>query len=84
MRIGVGTVECRDTVTVTTQKDVRRVALASAIGTTIEWYDFFIYGTAAAVVFGRHSFPRYRRWRAAWRRSRRSRSDSSRGPSAAS
>ena len=30
----------------------RRVAVASAIGTTIEWYDFFIYGTAAAVVFG--------------------------------
>ena len=30
--------------------DARRVAIASAIGTTIEWYDFFIYGTAAAVV----------------------------------
>ena len=36
----------------------RRVALASAIGTTIEWYDFFIYGTAAAVVFGPQFFPR--------------------------
>jgi metabolite-proton symporter len=37
--------------------DPRRVAVASAIGTTIEWYDFFIYGTAAAVVFGPQFFP---------------------------
>ena len=37
--------------------NARRVALASAIGTTIEWYDFFIYGTAAAVVFGPQFFP---------------------------
>ncbi|MEP7304409.1 MAG: MFS transporter [Acidobacteriota bacterium] len=35
----------------------RRVAFASAIGTTIEWYDFFIYGTAAAVVFAPQFFP---------------------------
>jgi MFS family permease len=33
------------------------VAVASAVGTTIEWYDFFIYGTAAAVVFGPQFFP---------------------------
>jgi MFS family permease len=37
--------------------EARRVALASAIGTTIEWYDFFIYGTAAAVVFAPQFFP---------------------------
>ena len=30
--------------------EIRKVAFASAIGTTIEWYDFFIYGTAAALV----------------------------------
>jgi MFS family permease len=35
----------------------RRVAIASAVGTTIEWYDFFIYGTAAATVFGPRFFP---------------------------
>jgi len=34
-----------------------RVAIASAIGTTIEWYDFFIYGTAAATVFAPRFFP---------------------------
>jgi metabolite-proton symporter len=38
-------------------RNVRRVAAASAIGTTIEWYDFFIYGTAAATVFGPRFFP---------------------------
>jgi metabolite-proton symporter len=35
---------------------IRRVALASAIGTTIEWYDYFIYSTAAALVFGSQFF----------------------------
>src|ERR1700712_3003321 len=29
----------------------RRVAMASAVGATIEWYDFFLYGTAAGLVF---------------------------------
>src|SRR5947207_5130019 len=36
---------------------IRSVVLASFIGTTIEWYDFFLYGTAAALVFNRLFFP---------------------------
>jgi len=36
---------------------LRRVVLASFIGTAIEWYDFFLYGTAAALVFNRLFFP---------------------------
>ncbi|HLU54145.1 MAG TPA: MFS transporter [Pseudonocardia sp.] len=34
----------------------RRVAMATMIGTTIEWYDFFIYGTAAGLVFSQLFF----------------------------
>ncbi|WP_423847336.1 MFS transporter [Aeromicrobium sp.] len=36
---------------------VRRVIVASLIGTSLEWYDFFIYGTAAALVFNKIFFP---------------------------
>jgi MFS transporter, MHS family, shikimate and dehydroshikimate transport protein len=39
-------------------RDVKKVAFASFIGTTIEWYDFFLYGTAAALVFGDLFFPK--------------------------
>lgn len=34
----------------------RRVALAAAVGATIEWYDFFLYGTAAGLVFDKLYF----------------------------
>ncbi len=39
------------------KNSVRKVVLASFVGTTIEWFDFFIYGTAAALVFGELFFP---------------------------
>ena len=42
------------------------IAFAGAIGTIIEWYDFFIYGTAAALVFNKSSFPTLIRRSAAW------------------
>jgi MFS family permease len=34
-------------------------AFASMVGTTIEWYDFFLYGTAAALIFNRLFFPNF-------------------------
>ncbi|MED3652326.1 MFS transporter [Heyndrickxia sporothermodurans] len=40
-------------------KEHRKVALASFIGTTIEWYDFYLYGTAAALVFPALFFPNF-------------------------
>jgi len=36
-----------------------KVAFASLIGTSIEWYDYFLYGTAAALVFNKLFFPSY-------------------------
>ncbi|MBL6703618.1 MAG: MHS family MFS transporter [Luminiphilus sp.] len=39
------------------QKNMRRVAMTSLAGTSIEWYDFFLYATAAAVIFPQAFFP---------------------------
>jgi MFS family permease len=38
-------------------REVRKVVIAATVGTTIEWYDFFLYGTAAGLVFGKLYFP---------------------------
>ncbi|MCW2568242.1 MAG: major facilitator superfamily transporter [Mycobacterium sp.] len=38
---------------------VRRVIVASLIGTSLEWYDFFLYGSAAALVFNKLFFPHF-------------------------
>jgi metabolite-proton symporter len=38
---------------------ITRVAAASFIGTAIEWYDFFLYGTSAALVFNKLFFPTF-------------------------
>ncbi|MDQ6642125.1 MAG: MFS transporter, partial [Actinomycetota bacterium] len=39
------------------RKQIRKAALASTVGTTIEWYDFFLYNTAAALIFPALFFP---------------------------
>src|SRR6202162_1488485 len=40
------------------RRQLRRAVLASTIGTTIEWYDFFLYSTVTGLVFARLYFPR--------------------------
>ena len=40
-----------------TPADRRQIVWSSVIGTTIEWYDFLIYGTASALVFNKLFFP---------------------------
>jgi MFS family permease len=37
--------------------ELRKAVVAATVGTTIEWYDFFIYGNAAGLVFGKLYFP---------------------------
>src|SRR5256885_16853565 len=41
------------------RSEILKVAAASLIGTSIEWYDFFLYGTAAALVFNKLFFPTF-------------------------
>ncbi len=40
-----------------TENGVVKVVFASLIGTAVEWYDFFLYGSAAALIFGKLFFP---------------------------
>ncbi|MBO2446797.1 MHS family MFS transporter [Actinomadura barringtoniae] len=40
------------------RQQIRKAALASIVGTSIEWYDFFLYNTAAAIVFKDVFFPK--------------------------
>ena len=42
--------------TIATTGDRRRVVFATVVGTTVEWYDFFIYATAVGLVFGQLFF----------------------------
>ncbi|WP_449433346.1 MFS transporter [Pseudomonas putida] len=39
------------------KKELNRAALASVVGATIEWYDFFLYGVVAGIVFNKLYFP---------------------------
>ncbi|MCU9953187.1 MULTISPECIES: MFS transporter [Burkholderia] len=39
--------------------DLKRIAVASVIGTTVEWYDLFVFATASALVFNKVFFPSF-------------------------
>ena len=41
------------------QRERAKCAVASMVGIAIEWYDFFLYGTAAAIVFNKLFFPEF-------------------------
>ena len=62
------------------RRQLARAVIASTIGTTIEWYDFFLYSSVTALVFARLYFPNSEARSAPCRRSGYSRSVSWRGP----
>ena len=37
--------------------ELRKVLTSCLVGTTVEWYDFFLYGVAAGIVFNKQFFP---------------------------
>src|SRR5512133_2541537 len=41
------------------RRETVKVAFASFVGTTIEWYDYFLFGTASALVFNKLFFPEF-------------------------
>ncbi len=51
------TPEGRRSATPIAARHARRAVIASTVGTMIEWYDFYLYGLAAALVFGKLFFP---------------------------
>src|SRR5690625_7575402 len=38
------------------KKDMRKILIASLVGSSIEWFDYFLYGTVAALVFNQLFF----------------------------
>lgn len=42
-----------------TRRDAVKAVVAGTIGTTIEWYDFYIYGLVAGLIFGKLFFPEF-------------------------
>ena len=44
------------TAVVASPRDMRKIVFAAFLGTALEWYDFFLYGTAASIVFAKLYF----------------------------
>jgi hypothetical protein len=62
-------------------RQLRRALIASTVGTTIEWYDFLLYGQLTGLVFGKLFSLNRIRWSACCKRSPSFLSDFSAGPS---
>ena len=41
----------------TATRGLKKVVAASMVGTVVEWYEFFLYATAASLIFGKYFFP---------------------------